>query len=58
MDKYLAKAEGRKYAGAVPIKVAFPTVGPSLFLVAELTGENKGPTIDFSYQKDKKAGAR
>ena len=34
VDKYLAKAEGRKYAGAVPIKVSFPTVGPSLFLVA------------------------
>jgi hypothetical protein len=58
VDKYLAKSESRKYAGAVPIKVSFPTVGPSLFLVAELTGENKAPTIDFSYQKDKKAGAR
>jgi hypothetical protein len=58
VDKYLARSEARKYAGAVPIKVSFPTVGPSLFLVAELTGENKGPTIDFSYQKDKKAGAR
>jgi hypothetical protein len=58
VDKYRAKSEGRRSAGAVPIKVSFPTVGPSLYLVAELSGESKGPTIDFSYQKDKKAGAR
>jgi hypothetical protein len=58
VDKYLAKSEGRRSARAVHIKVSFPTMGPSLFLVSELSGENKGPTIDFSYQKDKKAGAR
>jgi hypothetical protein len=58
LDKYLAKSEGRRSAKAVPIKVSFPTMGPSLFLVSELSGENKGPTIDFSYQKDKKAGVK
>jgi hypothetical protein len=58
VDKYRAKSEGRRSAGAVPIKVSFPTVGPSLYLVAELSGESKGPTIDFSYQKDKKAGGK
>ena len=58
VDKFREKSESRRFAGAIPIKVSFPVVGPSLFLVAELSGENKGPTIDLSYQKDKKAGAK
>ena len=58
VDKYRARSEARKAAGAVPIRVSFPALGPSLFLVSELTGENQSPTVEVNYQKDKKAGAR
>jgi hypothetical protein len=58
VDNYKAKSEARKGAGAIPIRVSFPAVGPSLFLVSELTGENRGPTLDLSYQREKKGGAR
>ena len=58
VDNYRAKSEARKGAGALPIRVSFPAVGPSLFLVSELTSENQGPTLELSYQKEKKGGAR
>jgi len=58
VDKYKAKSEARKGAAALPIRVSFPAVGPSLYLVSELTGENKGPTLDLSYQSEKKGGVR
>jgi hypothetical protein len=58
VDNYKAKSEARKGAGALPIRVSFPAVGPSLFLVSELTSENQGPTLDLSYQRERKGGAR
>ena len=58
VDRYRARSEARKAAAALPIRVSFPAVGPSLFLVSELTGENRGPTLELSYQREKKGGAR
>lgn len=58
VDRYRAKSEARRTAEALPIRVSFPAVGPSLFLVSELTGENRGPTLEMSYQREKKGGAR
>src|SRR5205807_2573777 len=43
VDTFRAKAEARKPV-IVPIQVSFPEVGPSMYLVSELTGENKSPT--------------
>ena len=40
----------------LPLRVAFPHFGPSLFLMSELTSENQTPVIDLDYQRDKKRG--
>jgi len=57
-SNYRAHAEGRKTAAPLPAGVAFPVVGPSLFLVSELTGENQTPGIDLTYQKEKNGGVK
>jgi hypothetical protein len=44
--------------GILPINVAFPAFGPSIFLVSELTSENQFPAAEFNFQHDKKAGVR
>jgi hypothetical protein len=33
-------------------------LGPSLYLVSQLTGENQSPSTDLNYQREKKAGGR
>jgi hypothetical protein len=58
VDRYRARSDARKTAEALPIQVSFPSLGPSLFLVSELTGEGKGAVVDLSYQKDRKGGVR
>jgi hypothetical protein len=50
--------QGGKAAGILPIKVDFAALGPSLYLVSELTGENQAPSTDLNYQREKKAGGR
>jgi len=42
----------------LPLRVAFPHFGPSIFLVAELTSENQTPTVDLDFQRDKKRGEK
>jgi hypothetical protein len=54
VDRYRARVDPRQAAGAAPIQVSFPSVGPSLFLVSELTGEGKVPVIELAYQKERK----
>jgi hypothetical protein len=41
-----------------PPATGFPTVGPSMFLVTELTREKQVPTVELSYQKDKRGGVQ
>ena len=48
------KSESGKVSGILPIGVSFPAFGPSLYLAAELTGENQAAFADFTYQRDKK----
>ena len=43
---------------ALPIDVTFPAVGPSLFLVSELTGENLAASVALNYQHEGKGGVR
>jgi hypothetical protein len=57
-DNFRMTLEGGKAAGILPIEVDFPSLGPSLFLVSELTAENQAPSADFNYQREKKAGGR
>ena len=58
VDNFRATLQGGKAAGILPIKVSFAGLGPSLYLVSELTGENRSPSTDLNYQREKKAGGR
>jgi hypothetical protein len=57
-DFFRMTLQGGKAAGILPIKVSFPGLGPSLYLVSELTGENQSPSTDLDYQREKKGGGR
>ena len=43
LDTFKAKSLAGKVTGILPINVAFPAFGPSIFLVSELTSENQSP---------------
>jgi len=58
LDKYKAKSSSGKVTGILPVSVSFPAFGPSIYLVSELTSENQFPAAEFSFQRDKKGGAR
>jgi hypothetical protein len=47
-----------KPARNLPLRVAFPHFGPSIFLVSELTSENQTPSVDLDFQRDKKRGEK
>ncbi|HKP84743.1 MAG TPA: hypothetical protein VJZ26_01525 [Blastocatellia bacterium] len=49
---------GSRLARGLPVRVAFPHFGPSIFLVSELTSENQAPVLEFDFQRDKKRGER
>jgi hypothetical protein len=58
LDTFAAKSRAGRVTGILPMKVAFPAFGPSLFLVSELTSENQFPTAEFTFQHEKKGGVR
>jgi len=58
VDKFHAAENGSRASGILPVRIHVPAVGPSLFLVSELTTENQSVSAEFSYQLDKKAGGK
>ena len=58
LDGFRARSSARRPAEAVPVDVAFPAIGPMLYLVSELTGENKAAVINLEYQEEKKGGVK
>jgi hypothetical protein len=58
LDSFRSRAGARRASEVVPVGVAFPAIGPMLYLVSELTGENQAAVIHLDYQADKKAGVR
>jgi len=58
VDNFRMTLTGGRAAGILPIRVPFAALGPSVYLVSELTGENQSPSTDFNYQREKKAGGR
>jgi len=58
VDKFRARSEARKLADSRPIQVSFPAAGPSLFLASELTREDQPPTVELSYQLERKRGEK
>ena len=57
VDRYRAN-DARKTVASSPISLPFPAVGPSLFLVSELTSENQVASMQFSYQHESKGGVK
>jgi hypothetical protein len=49
---------GATPARNLPLRVAFPHFGPSIFLISELTSENQTPVVELDFQRDKKRGER
>lgn len=58
VDKFHANERGSRAAGVLPLTLNLPTVGPSVYLISQLTSENQVPSIEFTYQQDKKAGGK
>lgn len=56
VNEFLSNTRARKPAVTLPANLTFPAVGPSLYLVSELTAENQVPSIVLSYQRQKKGG--
>jgi hypothetical protein len=54
VDDFRAKNSGGTTARVLPAAVAFPAFGGSIFLMSELTAENKLPIVELTYQRDKK----
>ncbi|HEX9366545.1 MAG TPA: hypothetical protein VF921_07955 [Vicinamibacterales bacterium] len=50
MDRFQKEA-GRTRQGVIPIAIRFPSIGPSVFLAAELTAETLSPSIDILYHR-------
>ncbi|HTC94538.1 MAG TPA: hypothetical protein VK699_13950 [Terriglobales bacterium] len=57
-DKFFKESHYGKKAGIVPVQLTFPSFGPSVFLVSQLTSEGQAPALSLSYEKNKKGGAR
>jgi hypothetical protein len=58
IQKYGSTTGGGRTARVLPAKISFPEFGPSLFLVSELTAEKHVPTIEISFQREKKDGEK
>jgi hypothetical protein len=58
VEKFHASERGSRTAGVLPLTLKLPLVGPSVYLISQLTSESQVPTIEFSYQQDKKAGGK
>jgi hypothetical protein len=53
IDRYRNEGGGRTVAGTLPVNVAFPTLGSSVFMAAELTAESAAPSIAFTIRRSK-----
>jgi hypothetical protein len=53
IDRYRNEGGGRTVRGALPVDVVFPSMGPSLFLAAELTAEAQAPSFDLTIRRIK-----
>jgi hypothetical protein len=58
VDRYRAANDARKPAANSSVTLEFPAVGPSMFLVSELTSENQVATMELSYQRESKGGVK
>jgi hypothetical protein len=53
VDRFRSESGGRSVVGSLPVHVAFPAFGPSIFLAAELTAEAAAPCVELAYRRTK-----
>lgn len=58
VDDYRTRVNARHTGAALPMMAEFPEVGPSLYLVCELTSENRSSSIELTYQREKTRGGK
>jgi hypothetical protein len=51
VDRFNNEAGGRTVMGSLPVPVAFPDFGPSIFLVSELTPEAHAASVELAFRK-------
>jgi len=51
VDRFQNEGGGRRVAGSLPVAVAFPNFGRSLFLASELIAEGAAPTVDLAFRR-------
>jgi hypothetical protein len=54
VDRFRSEGGERRVVGALPVDVAFPEFGPSIFLASELTAEGKAPSLEFAVNRARK----
>lgn len=50
--RFNRQASVRVVTGPLPVRVPFPGLGPSVFLLSELTPESQAPSIGFSFKRE------
>jgi hypothetical protein len=53
VERFKNESGGRIVIGSLPVRVAFPSFGPSMFLAAELTAEAATPSVDLLVKRAK-----
>jgi hypothetical protein len=53
VERFKNEPGGRIVIGSLPVRVAFPSFGPSVFLAAELTAEAATPSVDLLVKRAK-----
>jgi uncharacterized protein (DUF736 family) len=51
VDRFQREARGARAAGVLPVAIAFPEVGPMVYLAAELTPEGSAPLASFTFKR-------
>jgi hypothetical protein len=52
VSRYVAEQRGGRALGVRPVSIAFPQMGPMLYLAAELTPEGNAPEISLRYKRE------
>jgi hypothetical protein len=52
VERFVAEQRGARALGVRPVPIAFPQIGPMLYLAAELTPEGSVPEISLRYKRE------
>ena len=52
VSRFVAEQRGARALGVRPVTIAFPQIGPMLYLASELTPEGNAPEISLRYKRE------